>query len=619
MKKDTPILNRISSPADLKELTSEEARRLCSELRGVILETVAANGGHLASNLGLVECTVALHRSFDSPRDSILFDVGHQAYTHKLLTGRRGCFDTLRKADGISGFVKRGENPHDKLSAGHSGTSLSAAVGMADAARLRGEDSYTIAIIGDGSFSNGMVYEALNHCSGRGLRLIIILNDNEMSISPNVGALSAYFSKIATSEGYFSFKHGAKRLFMGIPGIGKHLVGMARSIRDFIKRLLVKGNLFEDFGLDYLGPVDGNDLTKMESVLAEAKTKDTPCLVHIRTKKGLGYPPAEEHPDFYHATSPFDIEKGISRSAKENFSSVFGAALCAAAEKDSRICAITAAMTSGTGLTPFAERYPDRFFDVGIAEEHAVTLASGLAAGGMLPVFAVYSTFAQRICDQLLHDIALQKLPLVLALDRCGFVDGDGITHQGIFDIPLLSCIPQAEIWCAEAFSDIEPMLNHALSRNALTILRYPRGGQRDYDRSGLSDVGTLMHSAVEKAASHPVVITYGRLCDNALKAAEATGARVICLKRLHPLPMDELMPLLNGAASILFAEECQKRGGVGEALAAELHTRGIAIPMRILAVEESFGGQGSADDLMHAFGMDAEGLAALLRKEAIL
>ncbi len=614
MKKDTPILDRIDSPADLKRLTREESHRLCDELRAVILETAAENGGHLASNLGLVECTVALHRVFDSPRDSILFDVGHQAYTHKLLTGRRDRFDSLRRSGGISGFVKRGESPHDKLSAGHSGTSLSAAVGMADAARLRGEDSYTIAIIGDGSFSNGMVYEALNHCSGRGLKLIIILNDNEMSISPNVGALSAYFSKIATSEGYFSFKHGAKRLFMHIPGIGRHLVSAARKIRDFIKRLIVKGNLFEDFGLDYLGPVDGNELAKMESVLAEAKTKETPCLVHIRTRKGMGYQPAEAHPDLYHAISPFDLEKGAASGHKENFSSVFGASLCNAAEKDARICAITAAMTSGTGLTSFAERYPDRFFDVGIAEEHAVTLASGLAAGGMLPVFAVYSTFAQRICDQLLHDIALQRLPMVLALDRCGFVDGDGITHQGIFDIPLLSCIPQVEIWCAEAFADIEPMLRHALSRDSLTILRYPRGGQREYDRGMLVDAAALMHSAVEKNAAHPVIITYGRLCANALEAAEATGARVICLKRLHPLPMDELLPLLNGAASILFAEECQRRGGVGEALAAELHTRGISIPMRILAPEESFGGQGSADELMRTFGMDAEGLAKHLQ-----
>lgn len=612
MKSATPILDRIDSPADLKELTAEEAKALCGELRAVILERVSQNGGHLASNLGLVECTVALHRIFDSPRDSILFDVGHQAYAHKLLTGRRGRFDSLRKGEGISGFVRRGESPHDKLSAGHSGTALSAAIGMNEAAHRRGENSYTVAVIGDGSFSNGMVYEALNQCGGHRAGLIIILNDNEMSISPNVGALASYFSKIATSERYFSFKHGAKRLFMRIPLLGSYLVKGARHIRDFIKRMLVKGNLFEDFGLDYLGSVDGNNLAKLERVLAEAKKKETACLVHIRTKKGMGYPPAEEHPELYHATSPFDPAQGVLPGKKETFSSTFGSLLSSAAEKDARICAITAAMTSGTGLTPFAKRHPDRFFDVGIAEEHAVTFASGLAAGGMLPVFAVYSTFAQRICDQLLHDIALQGLPMVLALDRCGFVDGDGITHQGIFDIPLFSCIPQTEIWCAESLSDLSTMLEHALRRNALTVLRYPRGGQREYDRSGFIDKGTFMYREAQEADC-PVIITYGRLCANAIAARERVGAHVICLKRVHPLPTDELLPILAHATSILFAEECQKQGGVGETLACELYTRKITLPMRILAVEESFGGQGSADELIRAFGMDADGMAKRL------
>ena len=471
------MIEKIASPADIKQLNPADITALCGEIREEILTAVAKNGGHLASNLGIVETTVALHRVFDAPRDAIVFDVGHQCYAHKILTGRRAGFADLRKYGGMSGFPRREESEYDPLSAGHSGPALSCAIGMAEANRQAGRDAWVVAVIGDASFGCGMVYEALQNCAKRGLKLLIVLNDNEMSISKNVGALSDYFTKIRLSRGYFSFKHTVHKICARIPVLGRGVIRCAIGVKEFIKRTLNKKNIFENLGLEYLGPVDGSREDTLEYVFREAMGCDVPCIVHVITQKGRGYAPAEAHPERYHAVSPFDPAVDIGEVPKKRtFSDAFGESLCRLAEKDGRLCAITAAMRDGTGLAPFAERYPHRFYDVGIAEEHAVSFAAGLSRGGMRPVAAIYSTFAQRSFDQVLHDCALQKLPVVLALDRCGIVPGDGTTHQGLFDVGLFTPIPGVEVFAPESYAELDDHLTRALTSDAVSVIRYPRG-----------------------------------------------------------------------------------------------------------------------------------------------
>ncbi|MBP5231715.1 MAG: 1-deoxy-D-xylulose-5-phosphate synthase [Clostridia bacterium] len=441
------ILETISSPEDLKQIPAEQIPALTNEIREELLRTVSQTGGHLASNLGVVELTVALHRVFDCPTDSILFDVGHQSYVHKLLTGRSGAFSSLRSFGGLSGFTSREESECDAFGCGHSSTSVSAAVGIATANRLNGSDAYTVAVIGDGAFTGGMVYEALNNCAGC-TNLIIVLNDNNMSIAKNVGAMDTYLNRFRNSAKYFRMKNGIKQFFGKIPLIGGGLVRVSRAVKRGVKKLLIRENFFEHLGLSYYGPLDGNDEALLETVLKEAK-KDGKCsVVHVCTKKGKGYSPAEERPDLYHGVGRFRPEEGVlpQPDAPQTFSDAFGEALCDLAEENRDICAITAAMPDGTGLLPFQERFPDRFFDVGIAEEHAVTFACGLAAKGLRPVFAVYATFAQRCYDQILHDCAIQKLPVVFAFDRAGFVGPDGVTHHGVFDVSFLNAIPGIDI-----------------------------------------------------------------------------------------------------------------------------------------------------------------------------
>ena len=605
------MLEKIKSPADIKALSYKELRSLAGEIRNKITSTVSENGGHLGSNLGTVEMTIAIHRVFDTPRDTVIFDVGHQCYAHKLITGRYGSFDTLRRKDGISGFLNAEESEYDEFTEGHSGASLSQALGMAAAAAKKDPSKYVIAVIGDGSFTNGMIYEALNNCVGFGGNLIIILNDNEMSISKNVGGMSSYLTRIRTSKKYFTVKHYFKRTLMKIPCAGRALIRFARGTRDFFKRLLVSYNLFECMGIDYIGPVDGNDLVKMEIVLKEAKTKDVCTLVHIKTLKGKGYSFAENDPESFHSTGAFDPETGFAKAKKKgSFSDTFGNALCALAEKDESICAVTAAMESGTGLSPFAKRFPDRLYDVGIAEEHALTFSAGLSKGGLKPVLALYSTFAQRTFDQLFHDVAIQNIPFVLCLDRAGLVEGDGITHQGIFDVAEFRSIPGVNIFSPETYGELENALESAVG-GGVNIIRYPKGAEAKYDRSGFEKRGEMTVKNAESAAPDVVVFTYGRVTAAVSEAAALSGknVKIVKLIKVHPLDPQMIVREAEGANAILVVEEGIKCGGIGESIASLLCENGAFAPVKIHAID-TFAKHGSLSELFSMFGFTGEYIA---------
>ena len=608
------ILEKINSPKDIKSLTVKELSILSEEIRQEIISTVSKNGGHLAANLCVVELTLALHRVFDSPKDKIIFDVGHQSYIHKLLTGRREEFSELRKFNGISGFPKRSESEHDAFGAGHSSTSISAAAGIAAANLLLGSDAFTVAVVGDGAFTGGMIYEALNNCSDKE-NLIIVLNDNDMSISPNVGGMSKYFSKVRSSAKYFRAKHNTKRFFEHIPYVGDGLIKMARTVKNSFKRVAMSQNFFEQFGLTYYGPVNGDDITHIESLLTQAKNDKKCSVVHVCTTKGKGYAPAEEHPDVFHGVSGFDIETGkIKCGGKKSFSEEFGNIICDRAESNQKIVAITAAMPDGTGLAEFAKRFPDRFFDVGIAEEHALTFACGLATEGLVPVFAVYSTFMQRAFDQLIHDAALQNLHVIIMLDRAGLVANDGATHHGIFDSAFVSEIPNVTFYAPNNFVSLAECFDKALAHNGPVVIRYPKGCECNTenfikcDGFEYTDIGTEPKNAI---------ITYGRLTDNALEAAEIcknqdVGVRVITISRLSPLPEDSIISALDGIDNIVFAEEGIKVGGVGQRLCAAMTEKGIINGRRfvIKAIEDDFPQHGSNDELLKLLSLSAEDIA---------
>lgn len=608
------ILERINSPQDVKALREEDLATLSAEIRQQLLETVSVNGGHLAANLCVVELTVALHRVFDSPKDKIIFDVGHQSYVHKLLTGRRERFDRLRKANGISGFPKRSESEHDAFGAGHSSTSISAAAGIAAANLLCGNDSYTVAVVGDGAFTGGMIYEALNNCSDKD-KLIIVLNDNDMSISPNVGGMSKYFSKVRTSAKYFRFKNGTKRFFLHIPLVGKGMLKVGKAIKDRFKRLVMSQNFFEQFGLNYYGPLDGNDVHHLEKVLTEAKNDGKCSVVHICTTKGKGYKYAEERPDLFHGVSGFDIESGrIKESQGESFSERFGSLICDYAEKNEKIVAITAAMPDGTGLSAFARRFPERFFDVGIAEEHALTFACGLATEGMIPVFAVYSTFAQRAFDQLLHDAALQNLHVIIMLDRAGLVANDGATHHGIFDSAFISELPNVTFYSPNSFDSLKSCFESALNASGPVVIRYPKSG--DIECKGFYSADGVDFKELGKQPKS-AIITYGRLQENAAEAADiclrsGVPTRVISLTRLSPLPIENIIKLLDGIDNIVFAEEGIKNGGVAQRLCSDLTERGVLCNKRyaIKAIDGIFPEHGSNKELLEKLSLSPEGIA---------
>ena len=564
------LLKNINSPADLKKLTRAETDQVCGEIRKTIIDHCARHGGHLASNLGMVEPTVALHRVFDSPKDSIIYDVGHQCYAHKLICGRYDSFSTMRSYGGISGFTNRSESEHDKLTAGHSGSALPTALGIAKARKNDPDAPWTIAVIGDGSFGCGMVYEALNACHDKNMRLIILLNDNEMSISKNVGAMSGYFTRLRNSRKYFAFKKKFQKVVGKMPA-GNALTRFFRRLKDFFKRLVMPSNLFENLGLYYMGPVNGNDEEKLEAVLREAKTKEECTIIHMLTLKGSGLKAAESNPENFHFTNGFDPETGetLGHGAKK-FSAVFGEKLSEMRASNDKICAITAAMESGTGLTAFREKYPDSFYDVGIAEECAVTFAGGLAIGGALPYCALYSTFMQRTYDQLLEDVSLQDVHVVMGVDRAGLVPGDGVTHQGLYDVSMISSIPGTTVYCPESYSELERYMEKAEGEKGLTFIRYPRGSEIEYDRSIFSHTENEMFST-DCNDAECVIITYGRLAYVAAKAAAMSTrkVKVIRLGMICPLDMEKLSALIGSAKLVYVLEEGVKRGGIGEMIAS--------------------------------------------------
>ena len=607
------LAEKIKSPADLRGLSDRETALLCDELREKIIDTVSINGGHLASNLGVVELTVAVHKVFNAPDDKIIFDVGHQSYVHKLLTGRFDGMSELRRKNGLSGFTRRSESEYDPFGSGHSGNAISAGLGFAEANKLNGKDDYVVCVVGDGSFTNGMVYEALNNCLHEDLNLIIILNDNEMSISRNVGGLSKYLSEKRSSKNYFRFKKGLQRFLRHIPYLGNGLIKLFRKIRDLFKRILLPGNIFEDLGLDYIGPVENSDVSKICDVLEEAKTKKKVCIVHFLTRKGLGYAPAEDNPSLYHAVAPFDKNIGVIPSDKKTFSSVFGEALVSLAKKDREICAVTAAMCDGTGLCGFANSFPERFFDVGIAEEHAVTFCAGLAAAGKKPVFAVYSSFLQRCFDQLIHDVAIQGRHVVVCVDRAGFVGGDGVTHQGLFDVGMALSVPGTKIWAPDGFDGLRDCLSKALESDGLCIVRYPKGGEEDYDRHSFTEYDGF--SVLEpKAPPKATLVTYGRITKNAVDAAKNLGnVRVIKLIRLFPINLSALENLLVG--NVFVSEEGMKNGGIGEFLTSSFPEKNITVR----AVSDFTDG-GSTEELVSEYGFDAVSLEKMIseRNESV-
>ena len=595
--KKTHYLEEISSPEDLRRLPREAMGDLATEIRRFLVDRVKEHGGHLASNLGVVELTIALHRVFRSPHDRIIFDVGHQSYVHKMLTGRLQDFDSLRTVGGLSGFPTRDESPHDPFGAGHASTALSAAIGFAEADRLAGRKGYTVAVLGDGAYTGGMVHEALNNCSPD-LRLIVILNENEMSISKNIGSFARYIARLRASSDYARGKQKAARFLRAVPFVGEPCFRLLRDTKQTVKDLLYASTYFEKLGLFYLGPADGNDYDTVERLLRIAKGKGESALVHLRTVKGCGYAPAEHNPGRYHSLAKADMPT--------NYSEVFGRVLCDLAEEDEKIVAITAAMKDGTGLTPFADTYPERFFDVGIAEAHAATFASGLAAGGMKPFFAVYSTFLQRAYDNVLHDAALQNLPVRLAIDRAALASGDGPTHHGIFDVAFLSGIPNITLYAPSSFASLRRIL-HLMASDAVdspVCVRYPNAGEQgrvlEEFFSRKEEEGRFTHPNFRKnARPSAVIITYGCVVSEALRAAdilkkEGLSAGIILLERLKPYDVtaEEILALLPASVkAAVFLEEGIEAGGASMLLRHELYEEfeGRGVKSAIRAIPDRF------------------------------
>ena len=615
-------LPAIHTPADLRALPAEAIPALCAEIRETLVETVTNNGGHLASNLGAVELSVAMHRVFDCPRDHFIFDVGHQSYVHKLLTGRYESFSTLRKGGGLSGFTKRSESEYDCFGAGHSSTSLSAALGFAQGDRMSGSEAFTVAVIGDGAFTGGMVHEALNNITP-GLRLIIIINENEMSISKNIGRFATHMAKLRRKSGYFKTKKGISRFIKKIPLVGNGLFRAIRDTKKAFKNAMYGSNYFEDLGLYYLGPADGNDYEAVETLLTEAKKLNDSVVIHLKTRKGKGYAPAEAEPGKYHGMPP----KG-SVSA-ENFSHRLGEILIEESAKDDRICAITAAMSEGTGLEAFREARPHRFFDVGIAEEHALTFAAGLAADGYKPVTAIYSSFMQRGYDQIIHDIALQKLPVLMCIDRAGLNAGDGPTHHGIFDVSFLSAIPNLTVYAPVTFAGLAVSVRKALADGAPVAIRYPNGGEDEllkttfYRNGAPTDIGVRESDPENHAIPAAVIITHGRITREALTAREALASQgipvgILLCEYLKPYGKlaDEIAAKLPAGIPLLFVEEELRAGGFGMMLTDAMRRNGSleGHPYTILATDDSFVSQDKPEPILRTAGVDAEAMTAAIK-----
>jgi 1-deoxy-D-xylulose-5-phosphate synthase len=613
------LLEAINSPSDLKKLKPEQLPALAIEVRKFLLETVSATGGHLGSNLGTVELSIALHYCFDSPSDKIIWDVGHQAYTHKILTGRRDCFHTQRQYKGISGFPKRCESEHDAFGVGHSSTSLSAGLGMAAAASLDGKRNHSIAVIGDGSLTGGMAFEALNQAGHLKKNLIVILNDNEMSISKNVGAFSAFISRKMTGRYYRDLKKEMQVLLKHIPAFGTDILHFARRAENSLKGFLTPGSLFEALGFDYLGPLDGHNLTQLVEVFKNINELDGPLLVHVMTTKGKGYKPAEETPAKYHGVGAFVVAtgKGAAKPAVKSYTDVFGETLVQLAQEDSKIIAITAAMPDGTGLNPFSQRFPDRFFDVGIAEQHAMTFAAGLAADGFKPVVAIYSTFVQRAYDQVFHDVCLQNLPVTIAMDRAGLVGDDGPTHHGVFDLSYMRHLPGITVMAPKDENELRHMLKTAIYSDLPIALRYPRGAGY-----GVEPDAELKNIEIGKGeqlldGNDLTIVAIGATVYSALQAADALRLKglsvgVINARFVKPLDGELILGAARRTGRIMTVEENALQGGFGSAVLELLYDNNLQdIKVRRLGLPDHYIEQGSQAQLRKDVGIDAEGITS--------
>lgn len=611
-------LEQIHSPEDIRKMTPAELEELCASLRKTLVQTVSKTGGHLSSNLGVVELTVALHKMFDTPRDRIVWDVGHQCYTHKLLTGRYGRFDTLRQTGGISGFPKPEESEYDTFIAGHSSTAVSAANGMAKAKTLSGDGGYVVAVLGDGALTGGLAYEGLSNAGRSSDRLIVVLNDNRMSISKNVGFVARHLATLRSRPRYVRFKMGISSLIAHIPLIGKAIQRFIVWVKSRLKNAMYHSStLFEEMGFYYLGPVDGHNLHDLTASLQTAKNLSRPVLLHVETVKGKGYGFAAQNPDTYHGVSGFDIETGKTPPSSKSFSSTMADGLCRLAQEDLRICAITAAMKSGTCLTKFAERFPVRFFDVGIAEEHAVTFASGLATGGMLPVFAVYSTFLQRCYDQILNDTSIMNNHIVLAVDRAGIVPDDGETHQGVFDVPFLTTIPHVTIYSPSTFSELDISLKQALYDAAgIAVVRYPKGGELPGCEGFQPDYKPYTY--LKNGKARILLMTYGRLFSYALIAArelseEGMPVSLLKLTRIWPLP-EECVAIAAEYDWVFFFEEGSRQGGIGQHLQSRLLESGFRGEFRLKAID-GFLPACSVSAGFRRTGLDVDGMIEAVRE----
>ncbi len=609
------LLDRIEKENDIKKIPEADWPELAGEIREFLIEKISKTGGHLASNLGAVELTMALHLAFELPKDKIIWDVGHQSYTHKLLTGRKEGFDTLRKFGGMAGFPKTKESPCDTFNTGHSSTSLSAGLGLVKARDIKGEDNYVVSVIGDGSMTGGMAYEALNNAGKLVTNYIMVLNDNDMSISENVGGLSKYLNNIRSNVGYQDFKFAVYKGLLNIPG-GDGMIKSLRRAKSSVKNLMVPGMFFEDMGVTYLGPVDGHDTKAMITAFNEAKRMKKAVIVHVVTKKGKGYTPAVNHPARFHGAEPFDIETGLPLNprTKASYTDVFSTVMVKLGDRDERVCAITAAMAEGTGLKRFRNAYPDRFFDVGIAEEHAVTFAAGLATGGLKPVVAIYSSFLQRAYDQILHDVCIQGLPVVFAIDRAGVVGADGETHQGIFDISFLTSIPGMTVMAPKNKWELSDMLKFALSMNAPVAIRYPRGeaydGLEDFRAPIEAGKSELLHKG-----SRVALLALGSMVKTAEQVSEILKGKgidptIVNARFAKPVDIDTVRMLSEDHELLVTLEENVSNGGFGEHTRELMAEHGIDTELITVAIEDEYVEHGNVELLKKEIGIDAETIA---------
>ncbi len=610
------MLKEIKSPEDLKKLGLKEKEELAKEIREYILEIVSKNGGHLASNLGVVELTIALHSVFNCPKDKIVWDVGHQSYVHKILTGRN--LETLRKFEGIAGFPKTNESDADCFNTGHSSTSISAALGMARARDLKNEDNSVIAVIGDGALTGGMALEALNDAGCSKSKITVILNDNEMSISKNIGGLNLFLSKLRTKKLYTKSNNTIKKITMKIPLIGKPLVKICHKIKNALKQIVIPKMYFEDIGFYYLGPVDGHNIQELENIMESSKKVEGPVLIHVLTKKGKGYEIAEKNPDKYHATPPFNIEDGSPKSGyKKDYSKVFGNTLVKLASKNKNIVAITAAMKDGTGMAEFQKKYPNRFFDVGIAEQHALCCAAGMAKAGLVPFVSIYSSFYQRGYDQVIHDIAAQNLPVIMCVDRAGIVGADGETHQGTLDLAFFRVVPNLVIMAPKNFVELEKMMKYAVELKKPVVIRYPRGGEniKWNNKSQEIEIGK---SEILKEGKDLTIIAIGKAVEKAIQISEKIkiDAEIINARFLKPLDEASIIKSIEKTKKVITIEDGTIMGGLATSIKELIVNKKIEnVEMKSYAYPDKFIEHGSPEELEKAYGVDSQTIAKELDK----